>query len=773
MTSSKSQSPSDDVDKADVVDDEADDADALGADLDTDHGGGEQYGLDIDGGDDGAVEASISSLATSDGSTRESEAQSEASAWLASPEAAAGRASAETGGEPVGPSGPQELVMAAAVRRQSLTSIFGNPITVDPVLGFTDGVLQGDLNATPDPVTLNYVVTKQPDQGGKVTFNELTDPVTKATYENGTFSYLPDLSVLDSGGSEQFTVMVSEYSSLVKLLAQVPLLGALVEPIVLRLQQVPLIGGLLQPLIGYRVFTPIDVNVGELVPEGAPVAFTTFVTSFDGVQISTNFFPATGLTAGEKAPTVLNGPGLGMAGNTDPTSELVAPMNLVPGIKPLRDAGYNFVSWDSRGTYISGGVMQLDNPFFEGRDVQHIIDWVATRPETKLDAPGDPSMGMVGGSYGGGIQLVSAGIDNRIEAIVPAAAWNSLVEALYPTADFKTSWALLLMVLLQPAHARINSQVPSAILLGSTFGFITESQQATIASSGPTVLVDNITAPTLLIQGTVDDLFTLEQSTINAGILDSNGVPVNVIWACGGHGVCLNPQNPDQPRLLVESTLNWLDKYVKGNEAAQTGPRFRWYDQNGDLHASELLPSDPAFYGEPLARLAGGGLLLLNPIVGGSGPQTQPPTPLIVAPGLAAPAAIAIDIDVSGPVITREIVGAPELTITYSGLGTSRHVYAQLVDDETGLVLGNVVTPVPVDLDGRTHTVTIPMEQIAYTMEPTDRLTLQLAGATSVYADLTQWGFIDVETVEIRLPTVAFLEDDAVDRELERLFATS
>ena len=50
-------------------------------------------------------------------------------------------------------------------------------------------------------------------------------------------------------------------------------------------------------------------------------------------------------------------------------------------------------------------------------------------------------------------------------------------------------------------------------------------------------------------------------------------------------------------------------------------------------------------------------------------------------------------------------MGAPELTLTYSGTGSSRHVYAQLVDDTTGLVLGNAVTPVPVTLDGQTHTV--------------------------------------------------------------------
>ena len=33
---------------------------------------------------------------------------------------------------------------------------------------------------------------------------------------------------------------------------------------------------------------------------------------------------------------------------------------------------------------------------------------------------------MVGASYGGGIQLVTAAIDNRIDAIVPTIAWHAL-----------------------------------------------------------------------------------------------------------------------------------------------------------------------------------------------------------------------------------------------------------------------------------------------------------------------------------------------------------
>ena len=66
---------------------------------------------------------------------------------------------------------------------------------------------------------------------------------------------------------------------------------------------------------------------------------------------------------------------------------------------------------------------------------------------------------MVGGSYGGGIQLVTATIDPRIDAIVPGIAWNTLNSSLYPKQAFKTAWGTLLILDLMEAGARINPQI--------------------------------------------------------------------------------------------------------------------------------------------------------------------------------------------------------------------------------------------------------------------------------------------------------------------------
>ncbi|HEX5142843.1 MAG TPA: X-Pro dipeptidyl-peptidase (S15 family), partial [Mycobacterium sp.] len=139
------------------------------------------------------------------------------------------------------------------------------------------------------------------------------------------------------------------------------------------------------------------------------------------------------------------------------------------------------------------------------------------------------------------------------------------------------------------------------------------------------------------------------------------------------------------------------------------------------------------------------------PVFGGSGPS-KATLPYGWADGSRAP--IAINTTVSAGVATQ-IVGSPEVTITYSGLGTSSHIYAQLIDNNTGLVVGNLVTPVSVRLDGQVHTVTVQLEAIAQTMAAGDSLTLQLVGSATAYENLTSFGFINVTSISLSLPTVA------------------
>ena len=110
------------------------------------------------------------------------------------------------------------------------------------------------------------------------------------------------------------------------------------------------------------------------------------------------------------------------------------------------------LTWDPRGFGQSGGQAEVDSPQFEARDVSWLISWVSTLPGVELDAPGDPRMGMVGGSYGGGIQLVTAATDCRVDAIVPTIAWHSLVTSLDKADTAKIGWSNILAGLSSTDH---------------------------------------------------------------------------------------------------------------------------------------------------------------------------------------------------------------------------------------------------------------------------------------------------------------------------------
>jgi ABC-2 type transport system ATP-binding protein len=525
----------------------------------------------------------------------------------------------------------------------------------------------------------------------------------------------------------------------------------------MQLYKTPVLSQLLAPVIGASTITTVGVDVGALiytVDGSLPVAFTTMVPSVHGALISVNWFPASGLEIGETAPTILNGPGLGTAGNIDPTSTSIVG-GLVPGLVPLRGDDYNVITWDPRGEFASTGILQLDSPAYEGQDVSSIIDFADTLSATQKDGT-DPLIGMVGGSYGGGIQLVAAGIDSRIDAIVPGIAWNNLSDSLYPSSTFKTSYASLLLLSLVTTGARINTQIYIATVLGDLLGVLTQSQQALLNSSGPDFLDGNITAPTLFIQGTVDVLFPLEQALANAAMLPPT-TPSSTIWFCGGHGACLTltaAQQQAQTDLLVQQQLNWLDEYVKGEDIPDP-PKFQWIDQTGAWHASDLLPSDPDFNvpDGDLSTTGSGGTIPIIPLIGGSGPQSAIPLPYSL--GLGAPASNAVNLKLDVGTDEAEIAGAPTLTMTYSGIGTSRSVYAQIVDTDTGQVVGNIVTPIPVTLNGQQQTVTIPMEDIAYTVNPDgtqSHLTLQIVTSATPYLNLTQFGVIHISSVGLSLP---------------------
>ena len=96
--------------------------------------------------------------------------------------------------------------------------------------------------------------------------------------------------------------------------------------------------------------------------------------------------------------------------------------------------GFVVLTWSARGFGASTGQISLDDPDHEVADARALVDWLATRPEVTQDGPGDPRVGVTGGSYGGALALLLAGYDRRIDAIAPVITWNDLGQALFPNA---------------------------------------------------------------------------------------------------------------------------------------------------------------------------------------------------------------------------------------------------------------------------------------------------------------------------------------------------
>ncbi|MCZ0727287.1 CocE/NonD family hydrolase [Mycolicibacterium iranicum] len=545
-------------------------------------------------------------------------------------------------------------------------------------------------------------------------------------------------------------VTVEEWTPPLEWLQRIPVLGPLlVTPIVGVVHVIPFVGDLIHPVIGF----PID----HWAPPGTPRARNYRVTSFDGARIFVNFMPAKGLKAGETAPTILNGPGLGLPGSTalELPKDSFLPYDVV-GVGTLRANGYNVLTWDPRGEWRSEGVMHLNSPDVEGRDMSHIISFLATLPEVELDAVNDPRIGMTGASYGGGIQLATAAIDHRVDAIVPTIAWNNLVDVLFPRDAVNSSWGTLLPAVLALTFAREHPRIFPVAIQGVLFGIAEQADIDLVNSFGFDDQIKDITAPTLLIQGTVDTLFTLDQAHKNALDLIEAGTTTKVIWYCGGHGACLSDFNDGE--FVIGRTLSWLDRYVKGNENVDTGAQFEWVDQNGVWHSDETYPATES---TPIVatREEDSRVMPIIPALFGSGPN-----PLIITRGLiaallglpsAAAAYNAVNLDVPAAEELTYLVGAPVVTMKYTGDGTAKHVYAQIVDDETGLVLGNHATPIPVTLDGESHTATFSLEQIAHTLQPGQTLTVQIVTSTAKFINYYSWGAIKIDELSIELPTRA------------------
>src|SRR6476619_2180437 len=115
--------------------------------------------------------------------------------------------------------------------------------------------------------------------------------------------------------------------------------------------------------------------------------------------------------------------------------------------RDLARAGYVVLTYSARGFGKSGGLVHLDAPAFEVADGSKLVDYLATQVLVWLERGGAPRIGVAGSSYGGGLALLLAGTDHRIDAVGADITWNSLQRALFPNGAatgpgvFKKLWA--------------------------------------------------------------------------------------------------------------------------------------------------------------------------------------------------------------------------------------------------------------------------------------------------------------------------------------------
>ena len=237
------------------------------------------------------------------------------------------------------------------------------------------------------------------------------------------------------------------------------------------------------------------------------------------VEICYSLFKPARATRKHQVPMILHSHGWGGSRTTDPAD-----------FKRFTDAGYGVLSFDQRGFGESGGKAQVMNPDYEGHDVRALVQLVSRLPWVEKDRPGDPRLGAIGGSYGGGYQFLGAFEEVRVQgrqvfdALAPEITWHDLSQSLAPEGVVRTEWALALSAAALPTDA-LPPKIYKALVEGAATGTWpdgsvpgTEDLTEFFRKNGPRHHVRQgrrITVPVLLGQGMTDTLFPAEQGLRN------------------------------------------------------------------------------------------------------------------------------------------------------------------------------------------------------------------------------------------------------------------
>ncbi|MDF6046094.1 CocE/NonD family hydrolase [Streptomyces sp. JH14] len=331
--------------------------------------------------------------------------------------------------------------------------------------------------------------------------------------------------------------------------------------------------------------------------------------------VDADLYRPAGADARHPAPAVLATNGFG-GSKSDGSTDAIG--------KAFAARGYVGLVYSGLGFGKSGCLITLDDPAVDGRAATGLIDFLAgtraaddgTRADfVTKDGKGDPRVGMIGGSYGGAIQLAAASVDRRVDALVPLITWNDLAYALAPnntatgkgvSSDtpgvFKWQWTNGFYLLgegqtitapaLDPSRfgsltcLHFAAQACDTIRLLNSGRYPADRAAAMLAyarSVSPVSYLGKVKAPTLLVQGQTDSLFNLNEATATYRTLTSQGTTTKMIWQSWGHSGGQVPGELDlgegnlETSYVGQRVLAWFDRYLRHHKKTDTGPEFAYY----------------------------------------------------------------------------------------------------------------------------------------------------------------------------------------------------
>ncbi|GAA2720671.1 CocE/NonD family hydrolase [Actinocorallia aurantiaca] len=375
----------------------------------------------------------------------------------------------------------------------------------------------------------------------------------------------------------------------------------------------------------------------------------------------------------------------------------------------LARQGYAVLTWSARGFGRSEGEIALNSPDYEVKDTRQLIDWLAERPEVRLDGTGDPRVGMAGPSYGGAISLLTAAYDGRVDAIVPSITWHDLSQSLMPQGVFKKLWAGLFFTGESDGSTACGRFLPAVCEMYQEVartGRPTDEARDLLRESSPAI-APPVRAPMLLIQGQSDSLFPLDQADHNARAAKG---PVSVVWYQGGHD-----GGEQETERLAGLTSDWFDHYLNNEKGITLPPAFTVTRAGGvdsrNGRQSVVAATADAYPGlENATRelpLEGGQQAVQNPAGG-------VPASISALPGLGALSSLgslggAFSLDMSGqnasfttePLDTAlRVTGSPALRVKTDREAT---LFAKLYDvspDGRAALARRLAAPVKIDGEG-------------------------------------------------------------------------